>query len=128
MMADETNRAIFLENETTGDIVDTITQATGDAVLYSREFLEDSEATKDRTLLVDCADDDVSTPTIQVKISQKIGQSWTDYEEIEAASVVPKQILVSMFDDSVWRKNYGVKFEFTKVGGGAVTYTNAYWI
>ena len=124
----ETNRAIFLVNETSGAISDTITQATGDAVLYSREILEDSEATDDRTLLVDCADDDTSTPTIQVKISQKIGNSWTDYEEIHVASVVPKQILISMYDNDVWRKNKGVKFEFTKAGAGAVTYSNGYWI
>lgn len=127
-MADETNRAIFLVSETTGAIVDTITQATGDAALCSREIIEDSEATDDRTLLIDCADDNSSTPTIQIKISQKISGAWTDYEEIEAASVVPKQILISMYDNSVWRKNSGVKFEFTKVGAGAVTYTNAYWI
>lgn len=124
----ETNRAIFLVSETTGAIVDTITQATGDGTLYSRAFDEDSDASGDRTLLIDCADDDTSTPTIQVKISHKIGNSWTDYEEIEAASVVPKQILLSMYDNSVWRKNNGVKFEFTKVGAGAVTYTNAYWV
>jgi len=124
----QTNRAVFLANETTGAIADTITQATGDATLYSREIIEDSEATEDRTLLIDCADDDSSTPTIQVKMSHKIGNSWTDYEEIEAASVVPKQILVSMYDNSVWRKNNGVKFEFTKSGAGAVTYSNAYWI
>ncbi len=122
------NRAIFLTSETSGTISDTLTQATGDATLYSREIIEDSEATKDRTLLIDCADDNSSTPTIQVKISQKIGNSWTDYEEIHAASVVPKQILVSMYDNSVWRKNNGVKFEFTKSGAGAVTYSNAYLI
>ena len=124
----ETNRAIFLVNETTGAISDTLTQATGDATLYSREIIEDSEATDDRTLMIDLADDDASTPTIQVKISQKIGNAWTDYEEIHAASVVPKQILVSMYDNSVWRKNNGVKFEFTKVNAGAVTYSNGYWI
>ena len=124
----ETNRAIFLVNETTGAIADTITQATGDATLYSRAIEENSEASRDRTLLIDCADDNSSTPTIQVKISQKISGGWTDYEEIEAASVVPKQILISMYDNSVWRKNNGVKFEFTKSGAGAVTYTNAYWV
>lgn len=122
------NRAIFLTSETSGVITDTITQATGDAVLYSREFIEDSEATKDRTLLIDCADDNSSAPTIQVKISQKIGESWTNYEEIKAAEAVAHQILVSMYDNSVWRKNNGVKFEFTKSGAGAVTYTNAYLI
>ena len=111
----ETNRHIFLENETSGAIVDTITQATVDSTLYSREILEDYDPVNgDKTLLVDCADDDTSTPTIQVKVSQKIGESWTDYEEIEAASQVPKQILISFYDSSVMRKNNGVKFEFTK--------------
>ena len=124
----ETNRAIFLSNETSGVISDTITQATGDATLNSREIIEDSDAETDRTLMIDCADDDSSTPTIQVKISQKIGNAWTDYEEIEAASAVPKQILISMYDNSVWRKNNGVKLEFTKSGAGAVTYSNAYLI
>ena len=124
----ETNRAIFLSNETSGVISDTITQATGDATLNSREIIEDSDAETDRTLMIDCADDDSSTPTIQVKISQKIGNALTDYEEIEASSAVPKQILFSMYDNSVWRKNNGVKFEFTKSGAGAVTYSNAYLI
>ena len=124
----EINRKLFLANESTGAISDTVTQATGAGTLYSREIIEDSEATKDRTLMIDCADDDTSTPTIQVKISQRIGNAWTDYEEIHAASVVPKQILVSMYDNSVWRKNNGVKFEFTKAEAGAVTYSNGYWI
>ena len=127
-MADDRNPGVFLVNETTGAISQTITIATGDSTLYSRTILEDSGAEGDRTMLIDCADDDTSTPTIQVKISQKIGYAWTDYEEIEAASVVPKQILISMYDNRVSRKNNGVKFEFTKSGAGAVTFTNANWI
>lgn len=125
---DETNRGIFLSSETTGYITGTITQTTDDTTLYSRAILEDSDSTTERILLVDCADDDESTPTIQVLISLLIWAGWTDYVEIEEASAVAKQILVTSYDTSWWKKNSGVKFKFVKAGAGAVTYSNANWI
>jgi len=124
----ETNRGIFFTNETSGSITTELEQVTGDAVLYSREILEDSESTTERTFLLYCPDDDASTPTIKVDVTLKVGDSWTDYVEIEAASAVPKQIKVSSYDSSWWIKNNGVKFKITKSGAGAVSHTKGQWI
>ena len=127
-MVDETNRNIFLVNETTGAIIDTLTIATGDSTLDSREIVEDSESTRERQLFVECADNDTSTPTIKISISLKYGDGWTDWVDIQAATAVPTDFNVSSYDSSWWKKNQGVKFRFTKSGAGAVTFTNANWI
>ena len=123
---DERLRGIFLSGSTPAE---TDTQATGEATLESRGIIEDSESVKERCLFIDCADDNSSTPTIQVKISLSFGPNvWSDWVEIEAASVVPKEIKISSYGKDWWLKNQGVKFQFTKAGAGAVTYTNARWI
>lgn len=125
----ETNRGIFLTSETSGSITDTITQATGDSAIYSRQIIEDSDSVTERVLFIDCADDDSSTPTIQVKISLFFGDSaWSDYVEIFAATAAPTEIKVSSYGKSWWLKNKGVKFEINKSGAGAVTHSNARWI
>ena len=124
----ELNRAIFFSNETSGTVTHTITQATGDASLDSREILEDSDSVTERILLIDCADDDTSTPTIAISISLYIGNGWTEYTTIEAASVVPKQVVVTAYGKDWWKKNNGVKFRIAKVGAGAVTHSNGYWV
>lgn len=51
----QTNRGIFLTQETTGSVTDTITIATGDTEIYSREILEDNTSITERTLLLQCA-------------------------------------------------------------------------
>jgi len=124
----ETNRGIFLTNETTGSITTTLVQATGDTTIYSREILEDSLTTTERTFLLSCPDDDSSTPTIQVLISLRIGDSWTAYTEIEEASVVPKEVKISSYGKSWWFKNNGVKFQIVKSGAGAVTHAKGQWV
>ena len=126
-MSDD-NRGIFLSSETSGTVTTTITQATGDASLLSRQIIEDSDSVTERTLFIDCADDDSSTPTIQVKISLYFGSGWSDYVEIEAASAVAKEIKINSYGKDWWIKNQGVQFQFNKTGAGAVTYTNAKWI
>jgi len=127
-MADGKNRGIFLSSETTGTITDTITIATGDSTMLSREIVEDSESTEERQLFIECADDNSSTPTIQISISLKYGDGWTDWTSIQAATAVPTDFNVSSYDASWWKKNNGVKFKITKSGAGAVTFTNANWI
>jgi len=127
-MITETERGIFLSSETSGTVTNTITQATGDAIIYSRQILEDSNSTTERTFLLYCADDDASTPTIKVDITLKIGDSWTAYVNIHAASAVAKEIKVSSYDSSWWIKNNGVQFKITKSGAGAVTHTKGQWI
>jgi len=124
----QTNRGIFLTQETTGSVTDTITIATGDTEIYSREILEDSTSITERTLLLQCADDDSSTPTIQVLISLKMFNNWTEYEGIHAASAVPKEIKLSSYAKSWWLKNNGVKFKIVKSGAGAVTFTKGTWV
>lgn len=124
----EENRSIFFASETSGVITSTITQATASSTLYSRQIIEDSDSVTERTLFIDAADDDASTPTIQVLISLYFDSGWSDYVEIEAASVVPKEICVTAYAESWWKKNKGVQFKFVKAGAGAVTYTNAKWI
>ena len=126
----ETNRGIFLLNETSGGIVDTYIQATGKTVLLGREIIEDSLSTDEKVLFISCADDDVQTPTIKVEISLSFdeGINWNAWTEIEAASAVPKEVQVSSYDKSWWLKNTGVKFRITKSGAGAVTHTSARWI
>ncbi|MHA2039692.1 MAG: hypothetical protein ACW98X_25015 [Promethearchaeota archaeon] len=126
-MANRPFTQIFLASETSGDITSVLTQATGDAVIYSREILEDSDSTTERVLILDSADDDASTPTIQISISLYIGGSWTDYESIASATAVANQFVVLSYDTSWWKKNNGVKFQITKAGAGAVTHTG-YWI
>lgn len=121
-------RAIFLSDETSGTITDTITIATGDSTLYSREMVEDSNSITERQLFVECADDDTATPTIQISISLKYQDGWTDWTSIASATAVPTDFNVSSYDASWWKKNNGVKFKFTKSGAGAVTFTNANWI
>ena len=119
---------IFLSSGTTGYITDTYTIATGDSSVTSREIHQDNESITERALFIDCADDDASTPTIKVEISLYYGSGWSDWAEIESASVVPKEVLVTAYDKSWWKKNQGVKFKITKSGAGAVTMTNARWI
>ena len=123
-------REIFLSDETTGTITDTYTQATDKTTLLSRTFIEDSLSTDERVLFIDCADDDIQTPTIKVEISLTFdgGTTWSDWTEIEAASAVPKEVQVTSFDKSWWVKNTGVKFRITKSGSGAVTHTSARWV
>jgi len=121
------NRGIFLASETSGAITSTLTQATGDAVVYSREILEDSDSVKERILIIESADDDASTPTIQISISLYIGGQWTDYASIASATAVANQFVVTSYDTSWWKKNNGVKFQITKSGAGAVTHIG-YWI
>jgi len=127
-MADGKNRGIFLSSETTGTITDTITIATGDASILSREITEESNGVDERQLFIECADDDTSTPTIQISISLKYGDGWTDWTSIQTATAVPTDFNVSSYDSSWWVKNQGVKFKITKSGAGAVTFTNANWI
>ena len=122
------NKGIFLTSESTGTITDTITIATGDSTLDSREIIETNESTVERQLFVECADDDTSTPTIKISISLKYGDGWTDWTDIQTATAVPTDFNVSSSDSSWWKKNQGVKFRFTKSGAGAVTFTNANWI
>jgi len=126
-MANRPFTQIFFVSETSGDITSSITQATGDAVYYSRPIIEDSDSITERVLILDSADDDASTPTIQISISLYIGGAWTDYASIAAAVAVPKQFVVLSYDTSWWKKNNGVKFQITKSGAGAVTHTG-YWI
>jgi hypothetical protein len=123
----ETNRAIFLQSETSGPIVSTYTQDSADLVILSRQILEDSESVKERVLILECADDDTSTPTIQISISLLIGGQWTDFESIASAVAVPKQFVVQSYDTSWWKKNNGVQFQITKAGSGDVTHIG-YWI
>ena len=127
-MADGKNRGIFLSSETTGSITDTITIATGSASILSREMTEDSNGVDERQLFIECADDNSSTPTIQISISLKYGDGWTDWTSIQAATAVATDFNVSSYDASWWKKNNGVKFKITKTGAGAVTFTNANWI
>ena len=124
----QANKGIFLTSESTGTITDTITIATGDSTLDSREIIETNESTVERQLFVECADDDTSTPTIKISISLKYGDGWTDWTDIQTATAVPTDFNVSSYDSSWWKKNQGVKFRFTKSGAGAVTFTNANWI
>jgi len=125
---DETNRGIFFTNETSGSITNTLVQATGDAVIYSRQIIEDSDSTTERTLLLNCPDDDTSTPTILIKIRLKIGTSWTAYTTIQTATAVPTEFKISSYNQSWWVKNNGVQFEITKAGAGAVTHAKGQWI
>jgi len=127
-MANRPFSGIFLANETTGTITDTITIATGDSTLDSRELVEESDSTQERQLFIECADDDTSEPTIQISISLKYGDGWTDWTSIQTATAVPTDFNVSSYDTSWWVKNQGVKFRFTKSGAGAVTFTNANWV
>ncbi len=127
-MADVALRGIFLANETTGDITDTITIATGDSTLDSRVIGETSDSVTERQLFIECADDNASTPTIAISISLNYGSGWTDWTSIQAATSVPVDFNVSSYDTSWWKKNQGVKFRFTKSGAGAVTFTNGNWI
>jgi len=122
------DRGIFLSSETTGTITGTITIATGDTTMLSREFGEESDSTIERQLFIECADDDTSTPTIQISISLKYGDGWTDWTSIQTATAVPTDFNVSSYDASWWKKNQGVKFKITKAGAGAVTFTNANWV
>ena len=124
----ETNRGIFLSSETTGYITNTLVQTTGDAIIYSRQILEDSDSTTERTLLLNCPDDDTSTPTIQIKIRLYIGTSWTAYTEIQAAMAVPTEFKITSYNKSWWVKNNGVQFEITKTGAGAVTHAKGQWV
>ena len=127
-MGDVAVRGIFLSSETTGTITGTITMATGSSTLDSRTIGETSDSITERQLFVECADDDTSTPTIAISISLNYGDGWTDWTEIQAATAVPTDFNVSSYDSDWWKKNQGVKFRFTKVGAGAVTFTNANWI
>lgn len=124
----ETNRGIFLTNETSGSITTTLVQATGDAVITSRQILEDSDSTTERTLLLNCPDDDASTPTIKIEIRLYIGTSWTAYTEIQAATAVPTEFKISSYNQSWWIKNNGVQFQITKSGAGTVTHAKGQWI
>lgn len=126
----ELNRGIFLSSGDVGSITTTYTLATGSTSVTTRAFLEDSSSTTERSLFVACADDDASTPTIKVEIALSFdgGSTWSDWTEIESASVVPKQIKISAYDKSWWIKNNGVKFKLTKSGAGAVTFTGGSWL
>jgi len=110
--------------------IDSYTIATGDTTVDTEEFLEEYKSTDEKILFASCADDDSSTPTIQVLAALTFdrGKSWTDYFEIEAASAVPKEIQIAAYDKSWWVKNRGIKFRFVKAGAGAVTFTKARWI
>ena len=119
---------IFLSDETTGEITDTITIATGSSTFDSRIIGQNNESTTERQLFLECADDDTATPTIAISISLNYGDGWTDWTEIQAATAVPTDFNVSSYDTSWWKKNEGVKFRFTKSGAGAVTITNANWV
>jgi len=121
----ESNRRIFKSGNS---VTNTITMATGDTTLLSKVFKELSNSTDDRTLLLYCADDDSSTPTIKIEVSLLIGDSWTAWTQIEAASVVPKEVKISAYGKAWWFKNIGVTFRFTKAGAGAVTFTRGEWI
>ena len=118
------NTGIFLSNGSTGAITDTITIATGDSTLDSREIVENLTSVTEKVLFVECADDDVATPTIAISISLKYGDGWTDWTEIQSATAVPTDFQVSFYDQSWHKKCHGVKFRFTKSGAGAVTFTN----
>jgi hypothetical protein len=123
------NRGIFLASESTGAITDTFTiPAEAPNITLSREIVEDSNSTTERQLFLECADDDTSTPTIEIKISLKYGNGWSDWVTIQAATAVPVDFNISSYDQSWWKKNQGVKFSISKVGAGAVTITNANWI
>ncbi len=120
--------SIFFSSGTSGTLTGTYTIATGDSTVTGCAIKEDSDSDTERVLFIDCADDDASTPTIKVEISMYFDSGWSDWQEIEAASVVPKEIKVTSYDSSWWVKNKGVKFKITKANAGAVTMTNAKWI
>jgi len=126
-MADDKG-PIFLDSETSGGVTSTITQATGSATLYSREILQENYSTTERILFIDAADDNSSTPTVQILISLYFDSGWSDYVSIFSATAVPCEIKVTSYDTSWWVRNKGVKFKFTKSGAGAVTYSNGYWL
>jgi hypothetical protein len=120
-MSDEDNRGIFYSGGTAGTLSSTVTIATGSTTLTGRAFGEYSSAQDSRTLLLTCADDNSSTPTIAVSISLKIGDQWSAYTDIETASAVPKEVKIDSYGKSWWYSNQGVTFKITKSGAGAVT-------
>ena len=124
----EENRKILLTNETSGEMTSTDTMATGASTYLSRPMIEDSDSTTERTLFIECADDDVSTPTIEVSISLYFGGAWSDYESIDTATAVARDIKITSYNKSWWIRNKGVRFKLTKVGSGAVTFTGARWV
>ena len=122
------NRSIFFSDGTSGTLTGTYTIATGDSTVTGCAIAEDSDSDTERVLFADLADDNSSTPTIKVEIAMYFDSGWSDWQEIDAAVAVPREVKVVSYDSSWWVKNKGVKFKFTKSGAGAVTITNAKWL
>jgi hypothetical protein len=111
------NNLLFLSTT----ITSTYVMASDETEVISQDLVFYSNAQDARTLLLTCADDDEQQPTIAVSISLKVGEQWSAYTEIQAATAVPVEFKIDSYDKSWWLSNQGVRFKLTKAGSGAST-------